>query len=475
MEKKIKIFKTIAIVFFIITVSLISFVGIFKDKLNTKTNIIPDYTYGMELAGTREFKFALDTTSEEKNVYVDENDNYMGTVVESDDASVDSGEISLDATTESKPNEEKVEPKDTVPYTEKLKVIKANEDSVLNKESYEKSKKIIQTRLEKAKIPEYSIRLDNVTGNLVLEVPEDDNTDKAYQLALAKGKFELIDSGTGLVLLKNDDIKKAEALFYATDSYQAMLQIELKKEKVETLKEISKTYTKSDDENEKDKTVQLKIDDEVLLETYFGEELSQGIIQITMGQATKDYDEFLKSYESAEYFANIIDNGQTPNAYKLSSDNFVKSQITDEVITLIKVACLGAIGIVSLVLIFRYKGKGLIAAIASVGYIGVTLLALRYTNVVITPNSVLALIGVITVNYIFMFSLLRRMKNDSIKHAFIENMKQLNITIIPLWVIAVIFTVMSNVVISSVGMCMFWGLAIQILYSLIITRTLYVD
>ena len=69
MEKKIKIFKTIAIILIIITLSLISFVGVFRDNLNAKANIIPEFSLGMEFAGTREFKFTLDTASEEKNVY----------------------------------------------------------------------------------------------------------------------------------------------------------------------------------------------------------------------------------------------------------------------------------------------------------------------------------------------------------------------------------------------------------------------
>lgn len=475
MEKKIKIFKTIAIVFIIITISLISFVGVFRDNLNAKANIIPDFTYGMEFAGTREFKFTLDTDSEEKQVYVDDNGNYMGTVIE-DTSSTDTS-ISLEATVDSAGDVVAEEEADKVQYKTETRTIKANDDSVLNQECYEQTKKILQARLEKAQIPEYNIRLDNVTGNLVLEVPEDDNTDQAYQLALSQGKFELVDGQTGVILLNNDDIKKAEAIYYAQESYQALLQIEFNKDKVETLREISKTYVKTTNESDEEetKTVQLKIDGEVLLETYFGEELKQGILQITMGQATTDYNTFLESYKSASYFANIIDNGKTPNVYTLASDNFVQSQITDDMMVLAKVAFAGAVAIVSLVMIFKYKCKGFLGALASIGYIAVTLLAIRYTNVVVTPNSLLSLLGVIAVNYIFVFTFLNRLKTDSVKHAFMENMKKLNVTIIPLWVIAVIFTFMTNVAISSVGMVMFWGLFVQILYSFIITRTIYVD
>lgn len=194
-----------------------------------------------------------------------------------------------------------------------------------------------------------------------------------------------------------------------------------------------------------------------------------------MGEATTDYNTFLQNFQSASYFANIIDNGKTPNVYSLASDNFVQSQITDDMIVLAKVAFAGAVAIVSLVMIFKYKFNGFLGAVASIGYIAITLLAIRFTNVVITPNSLIALLGVITVNYVFLFGFLNRIKSDAKKHAFTECMKKLNITIIPLWVVAVIFTFMNNVTINSVGMIMFWGLFVQIIYSFIITRTIYVD
>lgn len=475
MEKKIKIFKTIAIVSIIIAISLISFVGVFRDNLNAKLNIIPDFSYGMELAGEREFKFVLDTASEEKNVYVDENGNYKGTVVE--DTQSDTTGISLDTTVDEEGDVVAEAEAEKVPYETETRTIKANEDSVLNQESYEQTKKIIQKRLEQAQISEYNIRLDNITGNLVLEVPEDDNTENAYDLALAQGKFELVDGQTGVVLLDNSNIKKAEAMYYASETYQAILQIEFNKDSIETLKNISNTYVQitNEDDEEETKTVQLKLDDEVLVDTYFGEELTQGILQITMGEATTDYDTFYSSYQAASFLANIIDNGKTPNVYAISSDNFVQSQITDDMIVFAKVAFAGVIAIVSLVLIVKYKFKGFLGAVSSVGYIALTTLAIRYTSVIITLNSLIAIIGVVAVNYLFIINYLNKLKTDSAKHAFMESEKELNVMIIPLWIVAVIFTFMANITISSVGMVMFWGLFVQVIYSFIITRTLYID
>lgn len=485
MEKKVKIFKTITVILIIIAVSLIAFVGVFRTKLNYKINLIPDYTFGMEIAGTREFKFTLDTSSEETEVYVDEDGNVKGEVIESEDEEDDDTTISLETTvdeleeTDEEESEDVVaeEEVDQVSYSTETREIKANEDEVLNKESYEETKSIIQKRLEKAQIPEYNLRLDTVTGDLILEVPEDDNTDLAYDLALAQGKFEIIDSQTGVVLLDNSHIKSASALYASSDStYQAYLEIDLNKEGTEILKEISNTYVQTTNEEDETETlyVDLQIDGSTLLTTYFGEELDGGVIQITMGSATTDYDSFLSSYEGAAYYANILDSGMTPNAYALSSDNFVQSQITDDMIMIAKIVFAIAIVIVSVVLIIKYKLSGLLGALASVGYIALTSLALRYTGVVITLNSLIAFCGMVVVNYVFIWDFLRRRKTDSTKHAFSEGLKKLNIVIVPLWVIAVIFTFMTNITIGSVGMVLFWGLFVHVIYSFLITRTLYV-
>lgn len=481
MEKKIKIFKTITIVLMIIAVSLISFVGVFRNKLNFKENIIPDFTYGMEIDGAREFKFSLNTDSMDKQVYVDENGNIKGEVIEETTSEVET-DISLDTTVSEAAEEVEgtdefaEEDAEKPEFAVETRTIKENEDSVLNKESYEETKAIIQKRLEAAQIPEYSMRLDNITGDLTLEVPENDNAGLAYELALQQGEFQIIDAQNGVILMDNSDIKKASAVYYTDAGYQAILQIEFTKTGAEELKEISKKYIQITNEQGEDETkyVELRLDGNTLLQTYFGEELSQGILQVTMGNTTTDYEEFSESYDSASYFANILNTGKTPNSYSLASDNFVKSQITEEMILIAKVIFSVVIAIISLVLIIKYKSKGLLGAITGVGYIATTMLAIRYTNVTITLNSTLAILGIVIVNYVFIVNFLNRQKTDSAKHAFLESMKEINITIIPLWIVAIIFTFMTNVAISSVGMVMFWGLFVHVIYSFIVTRTLYV-
>lgn len=472
MEKNVKIFKTITILLIIIAVSLISFIGIFQDKLNFKENIIPDFSYGMEIAGTREFNFTLDTTSSEKNVYVDNDGNIKGEVISEEENTSGSG-ISLDATVKTEEAKEEV---NKTEFAIETRTIKANDDSVLNKESFEKTKSIIQKRLEQAQLSEYNIRLDNVTGELILEVPENETAEMAYNLVSEQGEFQMIDSQTGVILLDNDDVKKVSAVYNAEQAYQTYLQIEFNKQGAEKLKDISNKYVQITNEENETETqyIELKLDGNTLLKTYFGEELSQGILQISLGQATTNYEEFQKTYESATYFANVLNTGKMPNVYTLSSDNFIKSQITNEMILVAKVVFALMIAIISVILIVKYQYKGLLASLTSVGYLAITMLALRYTNVNITLNSILAILGIVAVNYLFIVKFLNKQKNDSVKHAFLEAMKETNITIIPLWIVAIIFTFMTNITISSVGMVMFWGLFIHAVYSFIVTRTLYV-
>ena len=94
----------------------------------------------------------------------------------------------------------------------------------------------------------------------------------------------------------------------------------------------------------------------------------------------------------------------------------------------------------------------------------------------ITFNSLIALIGVVGINLLFSFKLLDNLKqSNDVKTVFVKTMKELYLAIIPVCIIAIIFTFMSGVVISSIGMVLFWGIAIQALYSAILYFLGYIN
>ena len=101
MKKSNKIIRNVITVLAVIILSLIAFVGVYVEINGVYQNLIPSFNYGMEIEGTRELRYLLDATSEEKEVYVDENGNIMGVVPTTEEEQVDDG-ISLDTTFENK-------------------------------------------------------------------------------------------------------------------------------------------------------------------------------------------------------------------------------------------------------------------------------------------------------------------------------------------------------------------------------------
>ena len=133
-----------------------------------------------------------------------------------------------------------------------------------------------------------------------------------------------------------------------------------------------------------------------------------------------------------------------------------------------------AILIVSIVFIIKYKKNGLLAAVLNVGYIAVLVIVSRYSDIVITLNSSLAFLGAVILNVIFMYKYLKDIKEGkNVKEAFVETFKNIYLAIVPICIIAVIFTCLGNAVIGSIGKVLFWGLLLHIVYSFLVVRNMY--
>lgn len=471
MEKNLKKIRTIALILMIILIALIAFAGVFGKSLNQFKNIIPDYTYGMELNGTRELKFVVDTSEEEKEVYVDDDGNILGEV--KDNSSNNGVSLSTDDNSETTKNTESTE----LSYTKETRKIKKNEDSVLTKDNYEKTKKVIQNRFNKQGVSEYDIRLDSVTGNLVIDVPDSSDVNSIYELVQTKGNLQIIDSQTGIILIDGKDVKKVEAVYSSSSSegYRTMLQITFDEAGTEKLKEMSNQYVEvKDEEGNSTKTyVEITLDGQTLLTTYFGEELTDGIIQIPLGDTTTDVSEFKNLYTTAQFMATIMNDGQTPVVYTLNSDNFIKSEFTEQDIIIAKVALVVILALVTVAFGIKFKLNGVLAGIANIGFVALTSLILRYTKVTITINAVLAFISMIILNIVFLKMLLKALKQKTSSEALNKTMIKYYLSIIPVGVVAVIFTFMSNITVGSVGMIIFWCLFIQVIYNFTVVKALY--
>ncbi len=440
-EKIMKTIKIITISLLIVLVSMIGFFGIYKQNKNQMSNVVKDYTYAMDLNGARTIKLTLNTD---------------------------------------------------------------NSDEVKTEENYKTAKEIIEKRLKKLGVEEYKVNVNNENGEITVQIPEDLNTDTIVSNLTTVGKFEILDSETNDVLLDNNSIESSKVLYNrATSGTSVYLEIAFNKDGKNKLEEISKTYVKTEnnttdentttDENattentnetntenttsekssKTEKKISLKIDDSELMSTTFDEPITSGKIQLSVGKATTD-STTLKGYvEQAQNVATVLDSGKLPVKYDMKKNQYILSSITEQDLTYVAVTIAIIAIIAIIVLIIKYKTNGLVAGIAYTGLAALYLLLIRYTNVVISIDSIFAITMMLAFNYIFTIILLsniKKMKAENVENAVQKSVKETYkkffSRIIPVCILAIVFCFIKWTPINSFGMITFWGIVIIAIYYL---------
>ncbi len=462
----IKTVKILTIFFLIILVSMISFFGIYVQNKNQVSNKVKDYTYGMDINGARTIKLKVSSSTKE--------------IVKDSE-----GKIIEQATDEE--IKEKGYIKEEVPN---------NSQDVKTEENYNKTKNVIEKRLKTLGVQNYNISLNSKTGEIIIEIPEDLNTDSVVANLTTMGKFELIDSQTKEVLLDNSTIKSSDVLYNTTSTGTAVyLEIAFNKEGKTKLEEISRTYiktgesntttenttnetTENSSENETtEKKVTMKIDDQEIMSTSFDEPLTMGKIQLSIGTATTNSSTLQDYIVQAQSVATVLDNGNLPIKYDIEKNQYILSDITDEELGCI-VMVISIIVLVSIiVLIAKFKLNGLLSGLAYIGFIALFVLLLRYANVIISIESIFGIISMLILNYVFTFILLsiikNNIKNDNVVNkSIIETYTKFFNRIIPICIMVIAFCFVKWIPISSFGMISFWGLSLIAVYNAVITRSL---
>ena len=442
-----KTIKIITIILLIVLISMIGFFGIYKQNKNQMSNIVKDYTYAMDINGARTLKLTLNSE---------------------------------------------------------------NGDDVKTAENYETAKTIIEKRLKKLDVQEYKIGVNEETGEITVQIPENTQTDEIVSNLTTVGKFEIIDSETNDVLLDNSSIKSSKVLYNTTQSGTSVyLEISFDKNGKNKLEEISKTYVKSEnnttenttsedtnsteekennteetnttseDSESTEKKITMKIDDDEIMSTSFDEAITTGKIQLSVGQASTDSSTVQGYVKQAQNVATVLDSGKLPVKYDVEKNQYVLSNISkqDLIYVAIAMAVVAIIGII--VLIVKYKTNGLLAGISYIGLSALYLIAIRYTNVTISIDSIFAIGIILILNYIFtnmLLSNIRKMNDSKVENAVgksvSETYKKFFMRIIPICVVVITFCFANWIPMNSFGMTAFWGIVIIAIYNAIITNGL---
>lgn len=464
MEKFLKTIRLIAVLLIMAFIIVIGFIGVYARNNGIWENVLPKYNLGMDFAGYSELHFELDTTEDTKEIFVDENGNYKGDVIKQQvQTNTDESTTTESAVVEKNPETE---------YKIEERTIAKNDPSKINIENFEKTKKIIQKRLERYNLYEYNIRQDSVTGKIILEVPNNNDTELKVSLVTTIGKLDIIDSETGVLLLDDINLKNASPYVMTNENgeYEVFMQLDFDETGKEILEKITKEYIQKTDEsgNVISKTVEVRLDGQRLINTSFKEPISSGTIHVPLGNPTTDYNESYQLIQSVQEVSDLLNEEKLPLVYKVTDEVGMQSLVTKNTTNIATICYAVIVLIISLYLIIKFKFEGLKHAIFNVGYLATVLILFRYTNVVITFNSVIALIALIVINYIFSIKFLNKFNEEKNRKIALKGaLKELYLAIIPVVIIAIIFTFMSAVVINSVGMTIFWGLIVQALFSLL--------
>lgn len=444
-----KALKRTLIILVIILLALISFGGIFIQKTKFVENILPEFKLGAELSGTRNIGLVVSTATD--------------TIIYDKDGNV--GEKEGEGTT-----------KQEVPV---------NPTETLTEENYRLAKEVIEKRLNSIKavdanlnvkkaVDYYEIKQNEQNGNIVVKIPENSDTDMVLQYMAIKGTFNVVDEQNN-VLMNNSDIKKAQVVYNSTDSgISVYLTIQFNKEGTQKLKDISNTFIKTTDEEGKETTkkISIKIDNTTVLSTYFSEEISTGMIQLTFGTASSKSEDLRNYVQEANNLATLLNTGNLPIAYTVDENRYILPDISNETFFVPAIIVLSIMVIAVLFLIIKYRVKGILGALSFTGYIASLLIIIRLTNVVVSIDGMVGILISIALNYVFIVYLLNGKKKEEQEFTYKQGFINFLFVLIPIAVTTIIFSFISWIPIYSFGMTMFWGIVLIMLYNVILTKPL---
>ncbi len=441
-QKKLNI---VLIVLIITLISIISFIGIFYQNRNEMVDKIPEYTLGTDLLGYRKVILEVDNdeNTEEEKIY----DNFV------------------------------------------------------------KSASIIKKRLATMKITDYTVRCDESTGQIEITIPENNQTEYILADITQQGNFDIKDNSTGEILMNNDDIKSVKTQTVESSymsSKSISMNINFNSKGTKKFKDITKNYqnvisnetvanettqNETSEENtvqtedgnnteetsteEKAKEVSLNIDGTSMMTTTFSEIIDNGILSLSFGNGSEESDLKIIKYQ-AESLAAILENEPLPLKYKVTGNLYISTPIEQSNINTIIYIGIAIACIIFIVTIIKYKTKGLAISISEIGFIALYLLILRYTNVVLSLEGIFGIGVVYFINHIFNIMYLENEKNDA-KKSYVVSLKKFVLTTIPVFILSVVCCFAGWMSIFSLGMVMFWGLIVSIIYNSIITQLFIIN
>ncbi len=448
--------KIILATLVIILLCIVSLGGIYAKDRNIMKNVLPNYILGMDLDTNTIIK--LDVVKNEENS--SENPQEENNVTEENSESNNNVEDS----------------EQTKNSTEKNNSENGQVQNIYTVENFEQCKKIIEKRLKNAEINQYTLRLDEQSGTIIMEVP-DDVSNETLQNIFVVGKTEIKISENNEVIGDHNSISNITTAIddsyvnYGIGSF-VKLDIEFTKDAIKKFKELKNNYVVPTNEegNQTENNIVITIDGSTICsmtETEFLETAVKGSLPLKLGDYTNDKATLNNTLKEADSIKNLVKSGNLPITYSVNYTNDIHSNINKIGI----ISVFAVILVIMLVyLVLKYKLNGIFAELSILGFGTLLLLVMRYTNVEITISSIVSIAVILIVQFIYLAKLLSNGKITS--KMFNEETVKFTKMLIPAFIMSVVIAFANILEISGFGMILFWGIILFEIFNNIITRAI---
>ena len=355
-----------------------------------------------------------------------------------------------------------------------------NSDENLTEENIETVKRIFENRLNGSSANDYFIRIDKKEGSVLVELADNENTDTFLQYLLFKGDFTVSDTEDKTVLLNRSDVIDSTIEYdnSKTGEVTVYLCVRFNDNGTKKLQEISQNYLKTQNEDEEQKTVDIAVESTTISSMSFENVVEDGVLKIEVGSG-KDNQTVYSYANQAGFIAYIINNGEVPFDYTVTTSEFVAGELSGNVLYMIIAVFCTAVLVIIIYMILKFKTDGILAGLSLISALAIMLLLLRYTKTTISLGSFFGIASLIIVEVYFILNILNSIKNnssiDNIKNVTLKTYLQRIDVIIVFLVIAVVFTFMPEIKIFSIGMTLFYGIISFAIANLVFLRSLLIS
>lgn len=349
----------------------------------------------------------------------------------------------------------------------------AEEGKEITADDLEKSKAVIEKRLEAKNIYDYIIRVDSNTNQINVEIPTDTSDTSVDPLAAIEGLdrtavVEFRDSDNN-VLLKGDDIQSAKYSEDAVDSTgigTPHVVLNFSDEGKQKFAEATEKMV--------GKAMPIYLDEECITSPKVKSKIDSSTAIITVGNGT-----YAEKKEIAEEYAMLIDSGSLPFNLKIVNKEYIGPYVGQQALEVSIRAGIVALVVICLIMLVIYRLPGIVASIALIIYVSILLLVISNTGISLTLSGIAGLILSIGMAVDANVIIFERLKEELAKKvasgkAFEKSFKNAMSTIIDgnVTTLIVAFTLyfLGSGMVKGFGLVLALGVLLSLLTALVVSK-----